>query len=615
MPRRRDAFDVPGFLEQSMSEIKRERAVNVAVANAIQEDFESASQFNDPNGWSLDEIQDLRKASNTLYKRSCRTLSMYRPLPAAEGFHKSMAGEIGIVGSNRAGKSVAAAVEISWAATGTHPIADKYPREGLDICMLGPRLEHLRLLYRMYFGQGRTFKIIKNGIDWEPVNWNIPDHMARMSEWKDAPPLITPDLVDGEVDWYEKKAMIPRMIKLINGTTFYFFSMEQDPPRGVPFHIAGIDEEAPGVASWISELRMRFVSVMGRLIWSSTPESATTAFWNLKIRSERPDMKDKVPYKQTQFFEMLNKDNIYLPPLGLEAAKERLEEDDPEAAAAKIDGEWAARKFMVYPEFNENIHIIDSFDIEWRDTVYIVIDPGRTRNGTLFAAILHPDSEHYQKEQPDRIVIFDEMLLETARDKKGNYIGINAQSYARKLRDKFAPYKHWIEDITFDFKQGQKKDDYDVSIMSHYQREMNDVGISPRNRNFIAGYSNIDYGVEEVSKHLIQPEGLPPKVVIMKGKCPNLIYGLKRYQREQLRGKDGKIIPGKPIAKRNEMVDCLRYACCRNFSWVSPPSATQNRMLLTGQELSRLANDNSHWTEFMFRDYYSQFDRKPRNRN
>lgn len=612
--RNKNPFNVPDFLQQSMEQITEERVRQQAIQKAIQQDASLIHAVNDPNGWSLDEAHELKKATNVLYRRSCRALNIYRPVPSAVEFHRSMAGEIGIVGSNRAGKSVAAAVEISWAATGTHPIVDKYPIGGMDICMLGPRLEHLRLFYRMYFGTGRTFKILKDGIDWVVPRWDNPEHVARIKEWQDAPPLIPPEMVDGEPSWYDKKSLIPQLIKLTNGTTFYFFSMEQDPPRGVPFHLAGVDEEAPGIAKWLSELRARFISVMGKLIWSSTPESSTQTFWDLKVRSERPDMADKVPYKRTQFFELSSKDNPYLPPLGLEAAKERLEEDDPDAAAAKIDGEWSIRKFLVYPEFNENIHVIDPFEIEWRDTVYLIIDPGRTRNGTLFAAIIHHDSQHYLKEQPDRIVFFDELLMETARDRKGNYVGINAQSYARRLMSKLAPYKHWIEDITFDFQQGRKKDDYDVAIMDNYRKEMETAGILPRNRAFVAGYKNIDYGVEEVSKFLSPPDGQPPKIAIMRGKCPQLVYGIKRYQREQLRGRDGKIVPGKPIAKRNEMVDCLRYACCRGFTWMSPPSAVQASQHLTGQELARLANDDNHFVEFMFRDYYSQFNRKPVNR-
>lgn len=607
-------FGLPDFLQESMDEIKKEKSRQQAIASAIEDDAELVAAVNDPNGWSLDEIHELRKATNVLYRRSCRALNIYKPVPAAVEFHSCMAGEIGIVGSNRAGKSVAAAVEVAWAATGTHPVIDKYPQGGLDICMLGPRLEHLRLFYRMYFGVGRTFKILKDGIDWVVPRWDNPDHVARIKEWRDAPPLIPPEMVSGEPGWYDKKSMIPEIIKLTNGTTFYFYSMEQDPPRGVPFHLGVVDEESPSVSKWLSELRARFISVMGRLVWSSTPESSTQTFWDLKVRSERPDMASKVPYKRTSFFEFSSKDNPYLPPLGLEAAKERLEEDDPEAAAAKIDGEWTIRKFLVYPEFNENIHLIEPFQIEWRDTVYLIIDPGRTRNGTLFAAIIHQDSEHYLADQPDRIVFFDEILMETARDRKGNYIGINAQSYAKKLMSRLSLHKHWVEDITFDFQQGRKKDDYDVAIMDNYRKEMEAAGVIPRNRSFVAGYKNIDYGVEEVSKHLAPPEGQPPKIAIMKGKCPQLVYGIKRYMREQLKGRDGKIIPGKPIAKRNEMVDCLRYACCRGFTWMSPPSAVQASQHLTGEELKRLANDDNHFVEFMFRDYYSQFNRKSVNR-
>jgi len=93
-----------------------------------------------------------------------------------------------------------------------------------------------------------------------------------------------------------------------------------------------------------------------------------------------------------------------------------------------------------------------------------------------------------------------------------------------------------------------------------------------------------------------------------------LVYGFKKYQREQLKGANGRLTPGKPIAKKSEMVDCVRYACCREFTWVMAPSNRDGLMQFTGKELARLANDNKAFERFMFSDFYSQFDRKPTRR-
>jgi hypothetical protein len=542
-------------------------------------------------------------------------------------FHNSLAGECGIVGSNRAGKSLAAAVEVAWAATGTHPIKDKYPPGPIEIYMVGPRLEHLNLFYKMYFQTGRTFKVLKDGIDWIIPRFTVPEHLARRLEWHDAPPLIPPDMLAGEPSWYSKNAGQPSIIRLKNGTNFYFFSMEQAPPRGVPVGLGVFDEEAPGVDKWLSEFRARFISVMGRLIWSSTPESSTPTFYDLKTRSERPDMAGKSPYKRTEFFELSIHDNPYLPPEGIEAASERLREDDPEAFAAKIDGEWTFRKFLVYPEFDENRHIIEPFDIEWRDSCYAIIDPGRTRNGTLFVALLHPESPHYLPEQPDRLVVFDELWMETAKFKGGeegyggivhnrnDYVGINASTYAKRFAKKWTPYKHWLEDITFDWKHGAKKEgEFDTEIMEQYREALELVSIIPRLKNFVRAKHNIDYGIEEVSKHLAPHDNKPPKLVIMRGKAPHLAYEFKKYQRQQLKGANGRLTPGKPIAKRNEMVDCVRYACCRGYTWVMPPSQSAGVVAFTGQELTRMANSDKAFLDFMNRDFYAQFDRKPKVR-
>lgn len=616
MGRRRNKkpdFGSPDFLKESMDSFMLQEEHKARIERERLADAQMAMQHQDE--WTLDEIYNLERAVNCLYKRDSQALNLYIPTPGAVQFHNSMAGECGLVGSNRAGKSVAASVEVAWAATGTHPNKEKYHDGGLEICVVGPRLEHLRLIYYMLFKTGKTFSVLKDGIDWIIPKWTDESHAARVKEWKDAPPLIPPEMLLGEPSWYDTKAEQPSLIKLKNGTNFYFFSFEQDPPRGVAFHLAWLDEEARGVDKWLSELRARFISVMGRLIWSSTPESATPTFYDLKTRSERPDMASKVPYKRTEFFELFSKDNPYLPPLGLEAASERLHEDDPEAASAKIDGEWTFRRFLVYPEFDEDRHIIEPFDIEWRDSCYAITDPGRTRNGTLFVALIHPESPHYLPDQPDRLVCFDEMYLQTARQKgTGNYEGINANMYAKHFAAKWRPYKHWLEDITFDWQQGQKKDEFDIEIMEHYRRELEALMIIPRTRNFQRAKANITYGIEEVSKHLVPAEGKPPKLVIMRGKCPQLVYEFKKYQREQLRGANGRLTPGKPIAKRNEMVDCVRYACCRGYTWVMPPSSEQGRNVFTYDELRKLANDDKAFVQQMFGDYYKQFDRKPQIR-
>jgi hypothetical protein len=589
--------------------------------------YDAQAAYVDAGLWTLDEVYALERAANELYKRDSQALNLYKPIASALPFHNSLAGERGIVGSNRAGKSVAASVEVAWAATGTHPIKDKYPIENMEICIVGPRLEHLRLLYYILFKKGKTFKVLRDGINWIIPKWTVPEHEARQLEWEDAPPLIPPEMVIDDITWYSRTAEQPAIIRLTNGTNLYFFSFEQDAPRGVAFHLCWLDEESPGVDKWISELRARAISVMGRLIWSSTPESATPTFYDLKTRSERPDMAAKVPYKRTEFFELFSRDNPYLPPLGLEAASERLHEDDPEAAAAKIDGEWTFRRFLVYPEFNENIHIIEPFEIEWRDSVYAIIDPGRTRNGTLFVALLHPESPHYLPDQPDRLVCFDELYMETARykggekgyggidHKRGDYVGINSKSFAKRFAEKWLPYKHWIEDITFDWKHGAKKEgDFDVEIMEQYREALEERVISPRIHSFVRAKHNIDFGIEEVSKHLVPEDGKPPKLVIMRGKCPQLAYGFKKYQREQLKGSNGRLTPGKPIAKRNEMVDCVRYACCRGYTWVMPPSQSAGVTAFTGQELARMANSDKAFLEFVNRDFYKQFDRKPKVR-
>ena len=550
----------------------------------------------DPKHWTLDDTHALERIIHELRHRDGDSLAIYEPVPDAKKMHECLAGEVGLVGANRAGKSVASAVEVAWAATGTHPVAGKYPDRGLEIAIVGPREEHLRLLYYLLFKRGKTFKVLELNGQWVIPKYSNPEHMEHYREWQDARPLIPERMVTGDVSWIDKKREIPAMVTLENGTVIYFFSFESDPPRGVAFDLVWFDEEARNAGKWLTEMRFRMVSKKGRLFWSATPENATVAFFSLKVRADSPKQKEKPIYNRTMFFEMSSRNNPFLDPEGLAAAIEKVGEDDPDMAQAKVDGEFAFKKYLVYPEFDENKHVIDPFPIQWTDTVYAVVDPSRTRCGIVLFAILAPQSAYYMPTRPNRMVVFDHVIVK----------GGNAFTVAKAFAGVLAKYKHWIEDITIDWSQGRKADEYDVTIAEHYWREFKDAGIEPRLDRFVHRNSNLSYGIEEVSKALVPKDDGPPNLVMFRGKTDMLIWEFKKYHRI----KNPDLSPGKPFPKGNDLVDCVRYACCRGYEWVTPPNNHVSKQAFTQDELRKLDNPRE-FRKFMWQSQYGRTE-KPR---
>ena len=532
------------------------------------------------SGWNLDDTFALESVLHELNQRKSEALALIEPVPGMVDFFKSDSGEIGVIGSNRSGKTLGVGIKVAKIVTGQWHIEGQFPRQDGVWAIVGPKLKHLRLMFYTLFKPGQ-FKVLRTANGWKVPKYTDPEDVARIKEWEPGPPLIPKRMVES-ISFEDVKEEIPSSVKLTNGWVINFFSFESDPVQGVAWNGSWFDEEHARARYWLSETRARLMSRKGYFIWSATPENATPTFYALQSRANRPDMKDKAPYKRTSFFKISSKDNPYLDVESREALTERLTEDDPDAAVAKIDGDWAFRKYLVYPEFDKNKHIIEPFEIDWKDTVYVVLDPSRTRCAMMLCALVHPDSPHFVPDQPDRIVVFDEILIKNC----------TAFKAARALHDKInLQHKHWIEYIIIDWQQGRKKDESEREIAEYYWEEFTDIGIKPRVSHFVHGSANVEGGIETVAQHLDPKNGKPPKFVIMEGKCPYTVWEFDRYYR--IKNPDGT--PGKPHQRLNDLVDCARYACSAGLTWVMPPVIAPHSSHYSADELRAIDRNPRLW--------------------
>jgi hypothetical protein len=92
----------------------------------------------------------------------------------------------------------------------------------------------------------------------------------------------------------------------------------------------------------------------------------------------------------------------------------------------------------------------------------------------------------------------------------------------------------------------------------------------------------------------------------MRGKVPDTLWEFRYYQKK--RGEDGK--PTDEIRrKKNDLMDCVRYACCREFKWLTPPGRTNktNSQTYSAQELRKIDRNPRLW---MYEQMYPQLMRR-----
>jgi hypothetical protein len=196
-------------------------------------------------------------------------------------------------------------------------------------------------------------------------------------------------------------------------------------------------------------------------------------------------------------------DNPYLDKEEVTALTESLSED---ALESRRYGRFKNAEGLVYPEFDENVHVIEPFNIplEWQDT--ISIDPG----------LNNPLSAHWYAVDYDGNVYVTHEHFEAKRDifyhsnaikNISNKIGWKRDSYGRVL-------------ALIDSAANQKTLASNKSVTELFYEQ--GIVCNPNvNKDMFSG-------IQRVKEYLIGDMG-KPKLYIFKN-CPNLIRELKNYR-------------------------------------------------------------------------------------
>ena len=252
-------------------------------------------------------------------------------------FHKCKKRNRWVFGGNRSGKTECGAVETVWLARGIHP----YKTNKKDISCW---VVSLSTQVQRDVAQAKVLSYLNR--DW------IYD-VVMLSGRKD-------NLESGIIDHILIKNIFGGLSKI----GFKSCDQGRDKFQGTSLDFVWFDEEPP--EDIYKECKMRVIDKQGEVFGTMTPLKGLTWVYNEIYLNKNND--SEVWYEQMEWA-----DNPYLNKSEIEMLTQTMSSDELDA---RRYGKFTANGGMVYPEFDENINVIEPFDVpfEWYDN--ISIDPG-----------------------------------------------------------------------------------------------------------------------------------------------------------------------------------------------------------------------------------------------
>lgn len=303
-----------------------------------------------------------RKSKNRLFNYNAGSVKHKKQL----AFHKSLKKNRWVFGGNRTGKTECGAVEVIFFARGNHPFRNITGATNGWVVSLSTQVQRdvaqQKILYYLN------------------PNWIVD--VVMLSGRKD-------NYANGVIDYI--------LIKNVFGTTskIGFKSCDQGREKfqGTSLDYVWFDEEPP--EDIYQECRMRVLDNFGDIFGTMTPLKGMTFVYDEIYLNKFND-----PQVWCEFISW--DDNPFIS----KQAKEQMRASmSAEELKTREHGEFLDFGGRVYPEFDENVHVIEPFDVpyEWQDK--LSIDPGLKNplschwyavdyDGNVYVV-----AEHYAKEK------------------------------------------------------------------------------------------------------------------------------------------------------------------------------------------------------------------------
>lgn len=496
-------------------------------------------------GLSAVEHKRMLRVLAELANRRREALRLYEPLPVMERFHADGRKERLLRGGNRAGKTLAAAVEMARALTGCDPFG-RYPKADGLAAVVGLDGRHCGdPIYKLLFKPG-AFRIIKDEKtgEWRSVRPGVDKDRMHLS--RPAPALVPRRLVK-EIAWEERKREIPSIVTLTNGWKITFYSSKGSPPNGIQLDLLWIDEEIENEAWW-PEMVARLLDRRGRAFWSATPQVASEHLFNLHVRAEAART-DGGPDDVGEHVAILA-DNPFIDDEEKRLFADRIVSD--EERRVRLMGEFALTGFKIYPEFSMSVHGYDldgPLPADW--CRFMIVDPGRQVCAVLFAAV--PPPHH-----PPMLLVYDELYLK----------GCDADAFGKAAAGKLDHVQP--EEFIIDGHAGRITDiGSGRTIEAQYAEALKKYGAQSARTGsgFSWGSDDVKAGILAVHSYLrLQESSGQPLLRVARGRCPKLEYEFVRYHYRKI----NKQVSDEPEKRNDHLMDTVRYLCSRRPSWVKP---------------------------------------------
>jgi phage terminase large subunit-like protein len=418
----------------------------------------------------------------------------YKPHELQEKFHRdSSTGRI-FLGGNRAGKTVAGAVETVYRLRGSHPFQRVPPA---PIRARGSAVD---------IEQG-----IKKIMLPEIARWIPPSDLINGS-WEDS---------------YDKQG---RVLSLRSGSTMDFLTYEMDVDKhaGTSRHWQWFDEEPPQYV--FNEDLLRLVDTGGKWCLTMTPVQGMT--W-IYYSFFRPIVEEEDVTQNVAVFQISTVENPYISQAILEEMTRGLSEAE---RMARRHGQFMAATGLIFPEFNEHLHVIPPLDISQLNhrTIICGMDHGlRNPTAWLWSIVDHEGRltifhEYYQAERTIRehvqeIKEFEELY------------GFKVEENGYRIGDPAISQRNAISG---------------GSVQSEYADHGVYIG---------TGNNDVNYGLNRVRSY-IQASGL-----FITNNCVNLIKELRNYRWDTWatrKNEESKEAKDKPRKVKDHAVDAMRYLVC-----------------------------------------------------
>lgn len=252
-------------------------------------------------------------------------------------FHKCQKRNRWVFGGNRSGKTECGAVESVWLARGIHPFRKNRKNIEMWVVSLSSQVQR-------DVAQAKVLSYINPA-------W-IED-VCMLSGRKDNP-------LGGVIDYILLKNVFGGVSKI----GFKSCDQGREKFQGASLDYVWFDEEPP--YDIYQECRMRVMDKQGEIFGTMTPLKGLSWVYDEIYLNKNND--DNIWYEQMEWL-----DNPYLKKEEIESLTSSMSSDELDA---RRYGKFTASGGMVYPEFDENVNVIEPFNVpmEWYDN--ISIDPG-----------------------------------------------------------------------------------------------------------------------------------------------------------------------------------------------------------------------------------------------